>query len=112
MPESDHLTYLNIYEQWQKHNYSTSWANDHFLQPKSLSKVGEIRTQLKEIAETLGFANSSCDYNYDLVRKAICSGYFINAAKVKSNGDYVNLRSGLPCKLHPSSALFSLGYIP
>ena len=46
------------------------------------------------------------------MRKAICSGYFINAAKVKGNGDYVNLRSGLPCKLHPSSALFSLGYIP
>ena len=47
VPESDHLTYLNIYEQWQKHNYSSNWANDHFLQAKSLKKVGEIRTQLK-----------------------------------------------------------------
>ena len=49
---------------------------------------------------------------YDLVRKAICSGYFINAAKIKGIGEYVNLRTGIPCKLHPSSALFTLGYAP
>jgi pre-mRNA-splicing factor ATP-dependent RNA helicase DHX38/PRP16 len=65
-----------------------------------------------DIAKELGFKITSCDYNYDLVRKAICSGYFINASKVKGMGDYVNLRTGMPCKLHPSSSLFSLGYIP
>jgi pre-mRNA-splicing factor ATP-dependent RNA helicase DHX38/PRP16 len=51
----------------------------------------------------------SCGSNWDIVRKAICSGYFTNAAKIKGIGDYVNLRSGIPCKLHPSSSLFSLG---
>jgi pre-mRNA-splicing factor ATP-dependent RNA helicase DHX38/PRP16 len=69
-------------------------------------------SQLMDIAKELGFKITSCDYNYDLVRKAICSGYFINASKVKGMGDYVNLRTGMPCKLHPSSSLFSLGYIP
>jgi pre-mRNA-splicing factor ATP-dependent RNA helicase DHX38/PRP16 len=49
---------------------------------------------------------------YDLVRKAICSGYFVNAAKIKGIGEYINLRNGMPCKLHPSSALFCLGYVP
>ena len=46
----------------------------------------------------LGFKIVSCDYNYDVVRKAICSSYFINAAKIKSIGDYTNLRTGMPCK--------------
>lgn len=55
---------------------------------------------------------TSCEYNYDTVRKAICSGYFINAAKVKGIGDYVNMRTGVPCKLHTSSAILCLGYIP
>lgn len=54
----------------------------------------------------------SCNYNYDVVRKAITSAYFINACKIKNIGDYYNLRTGLPCKVHPSSALFTLGYAP
>ncbi len=51
----------------------------------------------------------SCGENHDIVRKAICSGYFTNAAKIKSIGEYVNLRTGIPCRLHPSSSLFTLG---
>jgi pre-mRNA-splicing factor ATP-dependent RNA helicase DHX38/PRP16 len=66
-----------------------------------------------DIAAELGFkTESSCEYNYDLIRKVICSGYFINAAKVKGIGDYVNMRTGVPCRLHMSSALLCLGYIP
>lgn len=54
----------------------------------------------------------TCDQNLDVVRKVICSGYFTNAAKIKSIGEYVNLRTGIPCRLHPSSSLFTLGYAP
>jgi len=39
IPESDHLTLLNVYEQWKKNDYSTSWCNDHFIQVKTLRKV-------------------------------------------------------------------------
>jgi pre-mRNA-splicing factor ATP-dependent RNA helicase DHX38/PRP16 len=49
---------------------------------------------------------------FDVVRQAVCSGYFINASKIKAIGEYNNLRTGIPCKMHPSSALFSLGYAP
>lgn len=55
---------------------------------------------------------STCEYDYDLVRKAITSAYFINACRIKNIGDYYNLRTGLPCKIHPSSALFTLGFAP
>ncbi len=27
-------------------------------------------------------------------------------------GQYVNLRTGMPCHLHPTSALYGLGYTP
>jgi pre-mRNA-splicing factor ATP-dependent RNA helicase DHX38/PRP16 len=27
-------------------------------------------------------------------------------------GEYVNCRSGMPCHLHPTSALYGLGYTP
>ncbi|GJT53471.1 pre-mRNA-splicing factor ATP-dependent RNA helicase DEAH7 [Tanacetum coccineum] len=48
----------------------------------------------------------------DIVRKAICSTYFHNAARLKGVGEYVNCRNGMPCHLHPSSALYGLGYTP
>lgn len=50
--------------------------------------------------------------DWDIVRKAICSAYFANAAKLKGIGEYVNMRKGIPCHLHPSSALFGMGYNP
>ena len=54
----------------------------------------------------------SCGHDYDVIRKAVCSAYFQNAAKFKSIGEYLNCRTGMPCHLHPSSALYGLGYTP
>lgn len=47
-----------------------------------------------------------------MVRKAICSAYFYNSAKIKGIGEYVNMLTGIPCNLHPSSSLYGLGYTP
>ena len=55
---------------------------------------------------------ASVGTDWDQVRKAICSGYFHNAAKIKGIGEYVNLRTGIPCVLHPSSAIYGLGFTP
>jgi pre-mRNA-splicing factor ATP-dependent RNA helicase DHX38/PRP16 len=55
---------------------------------------------------------TSSGFDWDIVRKAICSGYFHNAAKIKGIGEYVNLRTGIPCVLHPSSAIYGLGFTP
>ena len=41
--------------------------------------------------------------------KAITAGYFHQAARVKGIGEFVNIRSGLPTHLHPTSALYGLG---
>ena len=50
--------------------------------------------------------------DWDVVRKAICSAYFHNAARLKGIDEYVNLRNGLPCNLHPTSALYGMGSTP
>lgn len=34
VPESDHLTLLNAYQQWKKNNCSPQWSNDHFIHQK------------------------------------------------------------------------------
>uniref|UniRef100_A0A8C0L8V2 Pre-mRNA-splicing factor ATP-dependent RNA helicase PRP16 n=1 Tax=Canis lupus dingo TaxID=286419 RepID=A0A8C0L8V2_CANLU len=118
VPESDHLTYLNVYLQWKNNNYSTIWCNDHFIHAKAMRKVREVRAQLKDIMVQQRMSLASCGTDWDIVRKCICAAYFHQAAKLKMSsiflgiGEYVNIRTGMPCHLHPTSSLFGMGYTP
>jgi len=112
IPESDHLTLLNVYEKWRLNNNSIEWANENFLNYKSLKKVNDVRKQIILIMLNNNIQLISCKNNWEDVRKCIIAGYFLNAAKLKGIGEYVNLRTGIPCVLHPSSAIYSLGYTP
>ncbi|XP_052857740.1 pre-mRNA-splicing factor ATP-dependent RNA helicase PRP16-like [Drosophila gunungcola] len=112
VPESDHLTYLNVYQQWRQNNYSSSWCNEHFIHVKAMRKVREVRQQLKDIMLQQNLSVKSCGTDWDIVRKCICSAYFYQAARLKGIGEYVNLRTGMPCHLHPTSALYGLGTTP
>lgn len=42
VPESDHLTYLNVYMQWKNNNYSSAWCNEHFIHTKAMRKVRRL----------------------------------------------------------------------
>jgi pre-mRNA-splicing factor ATP-dependent RNA helicase DHX38/PRP16 len=112
VPESDHLTLLNCYDQWVKNGKSNSWCATNFLHAKALKKAEEIRLQLLDILAKHKIRVKSCGKDWDVVRKAVCAGYFVHSAKMKGLGDYVNLLTGMPASLHPSSALFGLGYTP
>ncbi|XP_059373492.1 pre-mRNA-splicing factor ATP-dependent RNA helicase PRP16-like [Carassius carassius] len=112
VPESDHLTYLNVYLQWKNNNYSSIWCNDHFIHTKAMRKVREVRSQLKDIMVQQKMNLVSCGSDWDVIRKCICAAYFHQAAKLKGIGEYVNVRTGMPCHLHPTSALFGMGYTP
>ncbi|XP_061738487.1 pre-mRNA-splicing factor ATP-dependent RNA helicase PRP16 isoform X2 [Nerophis ophidion] len=112
VPESDHLTYLNVYMQWKNNNYSSIWCNDHFIHTKAMRKVREVRSQLKDIMVQQRMNLISCGSDWDIIRKCICAAYFHQAAKLKGIGEYVNVRTGMPCHLHPTSSLFGMGYTP
>ncbi|KAJ2871853.1 Pre-mRNA-splicing factor ATP-dependent RNA helicase PRP16 [Coemansia aciculifera] len=54
----------------------------------------------------------SAGANWGAICQCICSAYFHQAARVKSLGEYNDLRTGMPCHLHPTSALYGMGYTP
>ncbi|KAH8101627.1 P-loop containing nucleoside triphosphate hydrolase protein [Cristinia sonorae] len=112
VPESDHLTLLNVFAQWKSHGFRDDWALRHFLHPKLLRKAREVRQQLEDIMKFQKMEIISGGTDFDLVRKAITAGYFHQAARVKGIGEFVNIRTGLPTHLHPTSALYGLGYTP
>ena len=112
VPESDHLTLLNVYQQWKNNGYRTDWCNRHFLQGKGLKKAREVRAQLLDIMKQQRVSTVSANGDWDQCRRALCGSYFHQAAKLKGVGEYVNCRNGMPCHLHPSSSLYGLGYTP
>ena len=112
VPESDHLTLLNVYNQWLRAGARAEWCTDHFVHIKQMRKAQEVLGQLIDLLGSHKIAVTSCNGDWDAVRKAVCSGYFYHSARLKGIGEYVNLLSGTPCALHPSSALYGLGYTP
>ena len=112
VPESDHLTLLHVYSQWKSNGYSDGWCVRHFLHPKALRRAKEIREQIGDIMKVQKMVMTSCGTDWDVIRKCICSGYYHQAAKVKGIGEYINLRTSVTVQLHPTSALYGLGYLP
>lgn len=145
--ESDHLTLLNVFNQWKSHGsvnhhpgsagftdcwrfqtlrplvYETLFASEapeegkrspdatgrHHELPEDVYCVCRNRLRRSQVRIPRSLSSSSPYHHSLLNRKAICSGYFHQAARVKGIGEFVNIRTGLPTHLHPTSALYGLG---
>jgi pre-mRNA-splicing factor ATP-dependent RNA helicase DHX38/PRP16 len=77
-----------------------------------MRKAREVRSQMLDIMKVLKMEYKSCGTNWDIVRRCIASSFFHHCARLKGLAEYVNVRTGMPCHLHPTSALYGLGYTP
>ena len=112
VPESDHLTLLNVFNQWKSNGYRDEWCEEFFVHSKAMKRAQEVRAQLMDIMKNLNMSIRSAGSNWDIIRRCIASAFFHNAARVKSIGEYINVQTGMPCHNHPTSALYGLGYTP
>eukprot|EP00871_Galdieria_phlegrea_P001848 jgi/Galph1/2664/GphlegSOOS_G1363.1 len=107
-PEGDHVTLLAVYEAWKANNYSTAWCYENFIQARSLKRAQDIRKQLVAIIERQRLALISAGGNYNRIRKAIVSGFFMHASKKDPQEGYRTIAEGQPVYIHPSSSLFHI----
>ncbi|KAI6197168.1 hypothetical protein M3Y94_01192300 [Aphelenchoides besseyi] len=105
-PEGDHCTLLAVYNSWKHHNFSPSWCFDNFLQMRTLKRSQDIRKQLLSIMDRHRLDILSCGRDVQRVQKAICSGFFRNAAKRDPQEGYRTCVDGQTVYIHPSSSLF------
>ena len=114
VPESDHLTLLNVFEQYMHSGASGAWCSRHFIHAKAMRRVEEIRNQILDIMKAQKISESSVGVggDWEIVRKAVVCSYFHTVGKLRGIGEYVNLLTSVPCHLHPTSALFGLGHAP
>lgn len=117
--DSDHLTLLNIFNQFQnlqsKGKNKEEWCSKNFFNFKSLRSALEVHDQLLQLFEkTLNKGNvvSSCQDNWDIVKECLCASFYSNAAEFFKNGQYKHLRTGLEMNLHPTCTLNGIGDLP
>jgi pre-mRNA-splicing factor ATP-dependent RNA helicase DHX16 len=106
----DHITLLNIYNQWVDSDYSPIWAKENFLQQRSLTRARDIRDQLAKLCERILEGSSTCGgiSNMQPVQRAITAAFFLNAARLQRNGDgYRTLKTSTTVYVHPSSVVKS-----
>ncbi|KAI1332801.1 P-loop containing nucleoside triphosphate hydrolase protein [Xylariaceae sp. FL0255] len=103
----DHVTLLNIWNQWVDSDFSPVWSRENFLQQRSLTRARDVRDQLAKLCERVEVAPSSCDAsNLEPIQKAITAGFFPNAARLQRGGDsYRTLKNNTTVYIHPSSVL-------
>lgn len=111
VPESDHLTLLHVYQRWRAGGCRADWCSKNYVNGKSLRKAREVREQLLEIARSQKMRESSTD-DWDAIRRTIGEAFFYQAARRKGIGEYINVRSGVVCGLHPTSAMYGSGLSP
>lgn len=113
---SDHLTLLNVYQQFTESGYNSSWCDGMCLQHRILQRAKEIRlnllSTLKRFRGHNGEVICSAVEDEKTLRKCLISGYFSHAAKLASDGKYRTLRGGVIVMPQQQSVIAQFGAPP
>ncbi|KAL6044079.1 putative pre-mRNA-splicing factor ATP-dependent RNA helicase dhx16 [Balamuthia mandrillaris] len=104
-PQGDHLTLLNVYNQWRDSGHSVQWCFENFIQHRSMRRARDVRDQLEGLIERVEIEPCSTTDTVS-IRKAIAAGFFYHTAKLQRSGSYKTLKHKQAVQIHPSSALF------
>lgn len=106
----DHISLLNIWNQWVDSGFSPIWSKENFLQQRSLTRARDVRDQLAKLCERVEVAPSTCGANnLRPIKRAITAGFFPNAARLQKSGDsYRTVKNSTTVWIHPSSVLMSI----
>ena len=111
-PESDFLTFLNIWRAYQRNDYSKQWIEENYLNPQALEEIRKIRQDLLSILREEGIIVNPPALNLDQeqerekIQQAITKGLIHNLAFRSGRFDYQRLKDGEFFNLSPSSTTF------
>lgn len=105
-PGGDHISLLNVYNQWAQTDYSTQWCFENFIQHRSMKRARDIRDQLEALLERVEIEIVSNPLDTQAIRKAITAGYFYHTARLSKGGHYKTVKHNQTVMIHPNSALF------
>ena len=84
--DSDAMTFLNIWDEYNKHIGDTEWCADNFMNEGGLIEVGNIRNQLLEMLAEFGISSSTTS-DKERILKAVAVGLIGNLFQLKKEKD-------------------------
>jgi len=111
VPDGDHLTLLNVFNEYQNNLHDRNWAWSNYISARSLSQAENVRAQLLRVMERLEIDLVTKSYNdqtrhYVDIRRALVCGYFMQVAhREGEKGSYLTVKDNQVVSLHPSCGL-------
>ncbi|THH14191.1 hypothetical protein EW146_g6109 [Bondarzewia mesenterica] len=111
IPDGDHLTLLNVYNEYKNNQHDKNWTWQHYLSARSLAQADNVRSQLQRIMERNDIDLVSMQYkdqrkHYENIRQALVCGFFMQVAhKEGEKGNYLTVKDNQVVALHPSCGL-------
>lgn len=105
-PGGDHLTLLNVYNQWLETDFSTQWCFENFIQHRSMRRARDVRDQLQGLMERVEMEIVSSGMDSIAIRKAVTAGFFYHTARFSKGGNYKTVKHHQTVMVHPNSSLF------
>jgi len=106
VPESDFLTLLKVWQEYEANDYRDDWARNNFLHTKMLAEVRQVRYQLFRALRRNGIRASE-SRDPEAIGKSIAAGLIENLMEFYSRHSYCRVKDGESgFFIHPSSATF------
>ncbi|KZT67534.1 P-loop containing nucleoside triphosphate hydrolase protein [Daedalea quercina L-15889] len=111
VPDGDHLTLMNVYNNYQQNSHDRSWAWNNYLSQRALQQADNVRSQLQRNMERFEIdlvTTQDPKRLYMNVRQALVCGFFMQVAhKGGEKGTYLTVKDNQVVSLHPSCGLDS-----
>ncbi|KAG2148222.1 P-loop containing nucleoside triphosphate hydrolase protein [Suillus bovinus] len=110
VPDGDHLTLLNVYNNYIQNQYDKNWTWNNYLSARALMQADNVREQLKRTMERFEVELVSVQDQKKMfmaIRQALCCGFFMQVAHKEGGekGNYVTVKDNQVVALHPSCGL-------
>ncbi|CAA7263822.1 unnamed protein product [Cyclocybe aegerita] len=109
VPDGDHLTMLNVYNQYMQNKHDKTWCWNNYLNQRVLVQAENVRAQLQRNMERFEIDLVSLSDERKLfihIRQALICGFFMQVAhKEGEKGNYLTVKDNQVVALHPSCGL-------
>ncbi|KAG6850371.1 DEAH-box ATP-dependent RNA helicase prp43 [Arthromyces matolae] len=109
VPDGDHLTLLNVYNQYITNKHDRNWAWTNYLSQRALMQAENVRAQLERTMQRFEVELVSISDERKLyvnIRQALVCGFFMQIAhKEGEKGNYLTVKDNQVVALHPSCGL-------
>eukprot|EP00835_Amoeboradix_gromovi_P006822 NODE_902_length_3237_cov_0.930848.p1 type:complete len:716 gc:universal NODE_902_length_3237_cov_0.930848:3036-889(-) len=109
-PDGDHLTLLQVFEEFLEAGDQKQFCWDNYLNFRNLTSANKIRNQLEHYLPKLNISNNCMNKSdhlyYDSIKTCLLQGFFSFVAYYdKTSKCYRTCKDEMPVAIHPSSVL-------